>query len=86
MQSSHFHCHGSDAVRIQADLRLPDAATEMEVRACGQERMIAPVGRSWDRFFLDGQGVSDDFLAERADQEQVERVRASPRSAAGERA
>jgi antitoxin VapB len=45
----------------------------VEVRACGQERIIAPVGRSWDSFFLDGPGVSDDFLAERADQEQAER-------------
>ena len=73
MQSTHFHSHGSDAVRIPADLRLPDVATEMEVRACSQERMIAPVERNRDRFFLDGQGVSDDFLAERADQEQAER-------------
>jgi antitoxin VapB len=73
MQSTHSHSHGSGAVRIPVDLRLPDAATEMEVRACGQERMIAPVERNRDRFFLDGQGVSDDFLAERADQEQAER-------------
>jgi antitoxin VapB len=60
-------------VRIPADLRLPDSVKEVEVRACGQERIIAPVGRSWDSFFLDGPGVSDDFLAERADQEQAER-------------
>jgi antitoxin VapB len=73
MKSTHFHSHGSDAVRIPADLRLPGVATEMAVRACGQERMSAPVERNWDRFFLDGQGVSDDFLAERADQEQAER-------------
>ncbi len=73
MQSTHCHSHGSDAVRIPADLNLPDLATEMEVRACGQERMSAPVVRNWDRFFLDGQGVTDDFLAERADQAQAER-------------
>ncbi len=59
--------------RIPADLRLPDSVKEVEVRACGQERIIAPVGRSWDSFFLDGPGVSDDFLADRADQEQAER-------------
>jgi antitoxin VapB len=45
------------------------------VRACGQERIIAPVGRSWDSFFLDGPTVSDDFLSERASQEQAERER-----------
>ena len=73
MQSSHSHDHGSDAVRIPADLRLSDSVKEMEVRACGQEGIIAPVGRSWDRFFFDSPGVSDDFLAERAYQERAER-------------
>jgi antitoxin VapB len=68
-----FLSNRSQAVRIPADLRLPDSVKEVEVRACRQERIIAPVGRSWDSFFLDGPGVSDDFLAERADQEQVER-------------
>jgi antitoxin VapB len=60
-------------VRIPADLRLPDSVKEVEVRACGQERIIAPVGRSWDSFFLNGAAVSDDFLTERADQHQSER-------------
>jgi antitoxin VapB len=68
-----FLSNRSQAVRIPADLRLPDSVKEVEVRACGQERIIAPVGRSWDSFFLNGPGVSDDFLAERARQEQAER-------------
>ena len=68
-----FLSNRSQAVRIPADLRLPDSVKEVEVRACGQERIIAPVGRSWDSFFLNGPGVSDDFLAERADQLQAER-------------
>ena len=68
-----FLSNRSQAVRIPADLRLPDSVKEVEVRACGQERIIAPVGRSWDSFFLDGPAVSDDFLAERADQLQAER-------------
>jgi antitoxin VapB len=68
-----FLSNRSQAVRIPADLRLPDSVKEVEVRACGQERIIAPVGRSWNSFFHDGAAVSDDFLAERADQEQAER-------------
>jgi antitoxin VapB len=68
-----FLSNRSQAVRIPADLRLPESVKEVEVRACGQERIIAPVGCSWDSFFLDGPGVSDDFLSERADQEQAER-------------
>jgi antitoxin VapB len=68
-----FLSNRSQAVRIPADLRLPDSVKEVEVRACGQERIIAPVGRSWNSFFHDGAAASDDFLAERADQEQAER-------------
>ncbi|MCX5949645.1 MAG: type II toxin-antitoxin system VapB family antitoxin [Cyanobacteria bacterium] len=68
-----FLSNRSQAVRIPADLRLPDSVKEVEVRACGQERIIAPVGRSWDSFFLDGPTVSDDFLVDRAAQEQAER-------------
>lgn len=67
-----FFSNRSQAVRIPADLRLPDSVKEVEVRACGQERIIAPVGRSWDSFFIDGPAVSNDFLAERAPQEQAE--------------
>jgi antitoxin VapB len=68
-----FLSNRSQAVRIPADLRLPESVKEVEVRACGQERIIAPLGRSWDSFFLDGPTVSDDFLAERGSQEQVDR-------------
>jgi antitoxin VapB len=68
-----FLSNRSQAVRIPADLRLPDSVKEVEVRACGQERIISPVGRSWDSFFQQGPAVSDDFLVERAGQEQAER-------------
>ncbi|MEA5401222.1 type II toxin-antitoxin system VapB family antitoxin [Synechococcus sp. BA-124 BA4] len=68
-----FLSNRSQAVRIPAHLRLPDSVTEVEVRACGQERIIAPLGRSWDSFFLGGSSVPDDFLAQRASQEQGER-------------
>ncbi len=67
-----FLSNRSQAVRIPADLRLPDSVKEVEVRACGQERIIAPLGRSWDSFFLDGPRVSDDFLPERGSQEQAD--------------
>lgn len=63
----------SQAVRIPADLRPPDTVKDVGVCACGHERIIAPVGRSWDSLFFEGSGVSDDFLAEQADQEQAER-------------
>jgi antitoxin VapB len=68
-----FLSNRSQAVRIPADLRLPDSVKDVEVRACGQERIIAPLGHSWDSFFLDGPSVSSDWLAERASQEQADR-------------
>jgi len=68
-----FLSNRSQAVRIPADLRLPDSVKEVEVRACGQERIIAPLGRSWDSFFFDAPPVRDDFLVDRASQEQAER-------------
>lgn len=60
-------------MRIPPHLLLPDSVKEVEVRACGQERIIAPLGCSWDSFFLDGSTVTDDILADRASQEQGER-------------
>ncbi|SMB21553.1 putative antitoxin VapB2 [Sterolibacterium denitrificans] len=63
----------TQAVRLPLDVRLPEGVRKVEVRARGNERIIAPLGQSWDSFFLDGPGVSDDFMAERASQHQPER-------------
>lgn len=60
-------------MRIQADMRLPESVEEVEVRACGEERIIAPVGRGWDSFFVEGPAVNEDFLSERSSQKQRER-------------
>jgi antitoxin VapB len=43
------------------------------VRVVGQDRIISPVKNTWDSFFLSDKGVTDDFMAERASQEQSER-------------
>jgi antitoxin VapB len=43
----------SQAIRMPADLRLPDNVKRVDVRARGSERIIAPVGQTWDSFFLD---------------------------------
>jgi len=46
---------------------------KVEVRARGNERIISPVGQTWDSFFLGGPAVSEDFLPERAPQPLGER-------------
>jgi antitoxin VapB len=71
--SKLFQINRSQAVRIPAQLRFPGSVKEVEVRACGQERIITPLGRSWDSVFRSGPTVSGDFLAERSSQEQGER-------------
>lgn len=63
----------SQAVRIPRDMRLPDGVRKVEIRAKGNERIISPLGQTWDSFFLDGPRVSEDFLPERATQNQPER-------------
>ena len=63
----------TQAVRLPLDVRLPEGVQKVEIRVNGKERIIAPLGQSWDSFFLDGPKVSDDFLPERATQNQSER-------------
>jgi antitoxin VapB len=63
----------TQAVRIPVDVRLPEGVHKVEIRAKGNERIISPVGQTWDSFFHNGPKVSDDFLTERASQHQSER-------------
>ena len=71
--ASVFINNRSQAVRMPADLRLPEGVKRVQVRALGSERIISPVDHTWDSFFLNGPEVSDDFMVERAEQVQSER-------------
>ena len=63
----------SQAIRLPVGLRLPDTVKKVDVRARGSERIIAPLGQTWDSFFLDSPKVADDFLDMRASQDQPAR-------------
>lgn len=63
----------TQAVRLPAELRLPEGVKQVSVRARGNERIIAPLAESWDSFFIDGPAVSADFMEERAAQQQTDR-------------
>lgn len=65
-----FTNNRTQAVRLPAELRLPEDVKQVSIRAHGKERIIAPLASSWDSFFLDAPGVSDDFMPERASQQQ----------------
>jgi antitoxin VapB len=71
--TSVFTNNRSQAVRLSADMRLPEGVKKVQVRARGVDRIISPVGHSWDEFFLGGPRTSDDFMTERASQQQSER-------------
>ncbi|MEN9374185.1 MAG: hypothetical protein RIR79_1737 [Pseudomonadota bacterium] len=63
----------SQAIRLPAALRLPDNIKRVDIRARGCERVIAPLGHTWDSFFLGDLEVANDFMETRASQEQPER-------------
>ena len=63
----------TQAVRLPVDVRLPEGVQKVAIRVRGNERIISPVNQSWDSFFLNGPVVSDDFMSERASQDQPER-------------
>lgn len=46
-----FTNNRSQAIRLPAELRLPDSVKRVDVRARGCERIIAPLGQTWDSFF-----------------------------------
>ena len=68
-----FISNRTQAVRLPAEVRLPPGVTRVDVRVLGQERIISPLGHTWDSFFIDGPAPTDDFMVERASQGQAER-------------
>ena len=64
----------TQAVRLPLDVRLPEGVQKVEIRVKGNERIITPLGQTWDSFFRGEPTVSDDFLPERATQQQPERA------------
>ncbi len=71
--STLFTNNRTQAVRLPAELRMPEGVKRVDVRARGVERIIAPADMAWDSFFLGTEVVSDDFMSERATQVQAER-------------
>lgn len=68
-----FKNNSTQAVRLPVDARFPDNVKKVSVRIVGQDRILTPVANTWDSFFLQGTAVTDDFMTERATQEQPDR-------------
>jgi antitoxin VapB len=71
--STVFINNRTQAVRLPADVRLPEDVKQVTVRALGKERIIAPLQSSWDSFFMGETQATDDFMQTRATQTQAER-------------
>ena len=63
----------TQAVRLPVGSRFPENVKKVVVRVIGKDRILSPVENTWDSFFLSDDGVSDDFMTERASQEESER-------------
>jgi antitoxin VapB len=50
--STVFTNNRTQAVRLPAELRFPKGIKHVEVRAVGNERVIAPIDQAWDSFSL----------------------------------
>ncbi len=70
---SVFENNRTQAVRLPAESRFPESVKRVNVRVVGTDRVLSPVEKTWDSFFHSKQNVTDDFLTERASQEQSER-------------
>ena len=72
-KGSVFINNRTQSVRLPAETRFPDPVKKVFVRVVGNDRILSPTDHLWDSFFLDPEGVSSDFMNERASQEQPPR-------------
>ncbi|XOF32447.1 MAG: type II toxin-antitoxin system VapB family antitoxin [Candidatus Electrothrix sp. YB6] len=70
---SVFINNRTQAVRLPLETRFPNSVKKVIVRIVGKDRVLSPVGEAWDSFFKSEEQVTDDFMTERASQEQQER-------------
>ena len=70
---SVFENNRTQAVRLPAETRFPEGVKKVSVRVLGRDRVLSPLGCTWDSFFRSTDAVSEDFMTERAVQEQQNR-------------
>lgn len=65
----------TQAVRLPAEVRLPEGVKRVQVRVLGRDRIISPLTETWTSFFaVDTELVATaDFMEIRASQEQYAR-------------
>jgi antitoxin VapB len=72
-RSTIFKSNRSQAVRLPKAVAFPEEVHQVEIIKLGSSRLISPVGKRWDDYFLNGPQVSDDFMRERVQPAPEER-------------
>jgi antitoxin VapB len=54
--------NGNQVIPLTGDACYSETVKKVSVRLRGNERIITPIGHTWDHFFLNGPAVSDDFM------------------------
>lgn len=70
--ASIFKSNTSQAVRLPKPVALPESVKRVDIIPLGRARLIVPEGEGWDSWF-DGEGVTEDFMAQRDQPEDQER-------------
>ena len=65
---SVFENDHTQAVRIPAEMRFAAGIRKVSVRMIGPDRVLSPVDRTWDTFFLEVATPADDVLIQRGNQ------------------
>ena len=68
-----FEHNRIQAVSLPEGTHFPDNVKKVHVRINGPDRILTPAGNTWDGFFLGNNRVTDDFMRERASQEELKR-------------
>jgi antitoxin VapB len=64
-RSTVFVTNRSQAVRLPKAVAFPEGVHQVEIIKLGHSRLVTPVGRRWDEFFMNGPRASEDFMNER---------------------
>ena len=70
---SVFFNNRTQVVRLPAESRFPDGVKKVTVRVLDHDRVLSPVDKTWNNFFLSEEHMTDGFMTERAFQDQHER-------------
>jgi antitoxin VapB len=72
--ASVFKSNTSQAIRLPKRVALPESVKRVDIIPLGRARLIVPEGEGWDSWF-DGEGATDDFMIQRNQPDDQERVR-----------